>query len=106
MGEADLMAAGGTETAVTILTMTAFYRMGALAVGYNDHPQAASRPFDVKRSGFVMSEGCGILVLEELDPHYLDHRYFHHLRHHPRVVRQPQLFQQGSDTIQIQLRSQ
>ena len=67
MGEADLMAAGGTEAAVTILTMTAFYRMGALAVGYNDQPQAASRPFDLQRSGFVMSEGAGILVLEELD---------------------------------------
>ena len=67
MGEADLMAAGGTEAAVTILTMTAFYRMGALAVGYNDRPEAASRPFDTKRTGFVMSEGCGILVLEELD---------------------------------------
>jgi 3-oxoacyl-[acyl-carrier-protein] synthase II len=67
LGEADLMAAGGTEAAVTILTMTAFYRMGALAVGYNDHPEAASRPFDTQRSGFVMSEGCGILVLEELD---------------------------------------
>jgi len=67
LGEADLMAAGGTEAAVTILTMTAFYRMGALAVGYNDHPEAASRPFDTKRTGFVMSEGSGILVLEELD---------------------------------------
>jgi len=33
---------------VTILTMTAFYRMGALAMGYNDHPEAASRPFDIK----------------------------------------------------------
>jgi len=67
LGEADLMAAGGTEAAVTILTLTAFYRMGALAVGYNDHPEAASRPFDVQRCGFVMSEGSGILVLEELD---------------------------------------
>ncbi len=67
MGEADLMAAGGTEAAVTILTLTAFYRMGALAVGYNDRPEAASRPFDLNRCGFVMSEGCGIMVLEELD---------------------------------------
>jgi 3-oxoacyl-[acyl-carrier-protein] synthase II len=67
LGEADLMAAGGTEAAVTILTLTAFYRMGALAVGYNERPEAASRPFDVNRCGFVMSEGCGILVLEELD---------------------------------------
>jgi 3-oxoacyl-[acyl-carrier-protein] synthase II len=67
LGEADLMAAGGTEAAVTILTLTAFYRMGALAVGYNDYPEAASRPFDIDRCGFVMSEGSGIMVLEELD---------------------------------------
>jgi 3-oxoacyl-[acyl-carrier-protein] synthase II len=67
LGEADLMAAGGTEAAVTILTLTAFYRMGALAVGYNNYPEAASRPFDIDRCGFVMSEGSGIMVLEELD---------------------------------------
>ena len=67
LGEADLMAAGGTEAAVTILTLTAFYRMGALALGYNDRPEAASRPFDIKRCGFVMSEGAGILILEELE---------------------------------------
>jgi 3-oxoacyl-[acyl-carrier-protein] synthase II len=67
LGEADLMATGGSEAAVTILTMTAFYRMGALAMGFNDCPGAASRPFDIRRCGFVMSEGCGILVLEELD---------------------------------------
>jgi 3-oxoacyl-[acyl-carrier-protein] synthase II len=67
LGDADLMAAGGTEAAVTILTLTAFYRMGALAVGFNDRPEAASRPFDINRCGFVMSEGCGILVLEELE---------------------------------------
>ena len=67
MGEAELMAAGGTEAAVTILTISAFFRMGALASGYNDHPEAASRPFDLKRCGFVMSEGSGILILEELE---------------------------------------
>jgi 3-oxoacyl-[acyl-carrier-protein] synthase II len=67
LGEADLMAAGGTEAAVTVLTLTAFYRMGALAVGFNDCPETASRPFDVNRNGFVMAEGCGIMVLEELD---------------------------------------
>jgi 3-oxoacyl-[acyl-carrier-protein] synthase II len=67
LGEADLMATGGSEAAVTILTMTAFYRMGALATGFNDCPETASRPFDIGRTGFVMSEGCGILVLEELD---------------------------------------
>jgi 3-oxoacyl-[acyl-carrier-protein] synthase II len=67
MGEAELMAAGGTEAAVTILTISAFFRMGALAAGYNDHPEAASRPFDLQRCGFVMSEGSGILILEELE---------------------------------------
>jgi|UniRef100_A0A7C5AMM9 3-oxoacyl-[acyl-carrier-protein] synthase II len=67
LGEADLMAAGGSEAAVTMLTITGFYRMGALATGYNDNPEAASRPFDINRNGFVMSEGAGIVVLEELD---------------------------------------
>jgi 3-oxoacyl-[acyl-carrier-protein] synthase II len=67
LGEADMMAAGGSEAAITVLTVTGFYRMGALAMGYNDNPAGASRPFDLKRSGFVMSEGSGILALEELD---------------------------------------
>jgi 3-oxoacyl-[acyl-carrier-protein] synthase II len=67
LGEADLMAAGGSEAAITPLTITGFYRMGALATGYNDNPEAASRPFDIQRRGFVMSEGAGILVLEELE---------------------------------------
>jgi 3-oxoacyl-[acyl-carrier-protein] synthase II len=67
LGEAELMAAGGSEAAITILTMSGFYRMGALAVGYNDNPGAASRPFDRQRSGFVLAEGSGILALEELD---------------------------------------
>lgn len=65
--EADLMAAGGSEAALTLLTMSAFYRMGALATGYNDCPEKASRPFDTKRNGFILSEGAGVLVLEELD---------------------------------------
>jgi len=67
LGEADMMAAGGSEAAITLLTISGFYRMGALAMGYNDNPAAASRPFDCKRTGFVMSEGSGILALEELD---------------------------------------
>ncbi len=67
LGESDMMAAGGSEAAVTILTIAAFSRMGALAAGYNDNPTGASRPFDLNRCGFVMSEGSGILALEELD---------------------------------------
>ena len=65
MGEAELMATGGTEAAITLLTVAGFYRMGALATGFNDRPEAASRPFDSERNGFVMSEGSGVLVLEE-----------------------------------------
>jgi 3-oxoacyl-[acyl-carrier-protein] synthase II len=67
LGEADMMAAGGSEAAITLLTMAGFYRMGALAVGYNHNPAASSRPFDRQRCGFVLSEGSGILALEELD---------------------------------------
>jgi 3-oxoacyl-[acyl-carrier-protein] synthase II len=67
LDEADLMAAGGSEAAVTLLSTSAFYRMGALATGYNDNPAGASRPFDIKRNGFVLAEGAGIVVLEELD---------------------------------------
>jgi 3-oxoacyl-[acyl-carrier-protein] synthase II len=67
LGEAELMAAGGSEAAVTMLTITAFYRMGALATGYNDNPVIASRPFDLQRNGFVMSEGAGVMILEELE---------------------------------------
>jgi 3-oxoacyl-[acyl-carrier-protein] synthase II len=62
-----MMAAGGSEAAVSILTLAAFHRMGALAAGFNDNPSGASRPFDRKRCGFVMAEGSGILALEELD---------------------------------------
>jgi 3-oxoacyl-[acyl-carrier-protein] synthase II len=67
LGEADMMAAGGSEAAITPLTITGFYRMGALALGYNDRPEAASRPFDIQRCGFVMAEGAGILAMEELE---------------------------------------
>jgi 3-oxoacyl-[acyl-carrier-protein] synthase II len=67
LGEADLMATGGAEAAITPLTLTGFYRMGALATGYNDRPSLASRPFDRGHQGFVMAEGAGILILEELN---------------------------------------
>jgi 3-oxoacyl-[acyl-carrier-protein] synthase II len=67
LGEAELMAAGGAEASITPLTVTGFYRMGALATGFNDRPTEASRPFDRDRNGFVMSEGAGIVILEELE---------------------------------------
>jgi 3-oxoacyl-[acyl-carrier-protein] synthase II len=65
-GDADLMVSGGSEAAVTGLAFSGFCNMKAMSVR-NDDPKAASRPFDKDRDGFVMGEGAGILILEELD---------------------------------------
>ena len=63
-GDADLMIAGGAEGAITPLGMAGFCQAQALTFDFNDNPGLASRPFDAKRSGFVMGEGAGIVVLE------------------------------------------
>jgi len=65
-GEADAMICGGTEAAVTPLSVAGFAAMRALSTR-NDEPERASRPYDTGRDGFVMGEGAGILVLEELE---------------------------------------
>jgi len=65
-GTADVVMAGGTEAAVTPLTIAAFARMGALS-SRNDAPERASRPFDAERDGFVIGEGAGCVVLEPLE---------------------------------------
>ena len=65
-GECDVMIAGGSEAAVTKLSVGGFAAMRALSTR-NDDPQAASRPFDKDRDGFVLGEGAGILILEELE---------------------------------------
>ncbi|HLX62331.1 MAG TPA: beta-ketoacyl-ACP synthase II [Planctomycetota bacterium] len=65
-GEADVMVSGGSEAAVTPLGMAGFANMGALSAR-NDDPEGASRPFDKDRNGFVLGEGAGIVVLEELE---------------------------------------
>jgi len=64
-GVAEVMIAGGSEAAITPLGMAGFSNMQALSTR-NDEPERASRPFDRDRDGFVMGEGCGILILEEL----------------------------------------
>ena len=67
MGDADVMVAGGAESAVNVLGLAGFARMKAITAEFNDAPAKASRPWDKNRSGFVMGEGAGALVLEELE---------------------------------------
>lgn len=66
MGETDLVITGGTEAAITQMGLAAFQNMKALSTR-NDDPASASRPFDADRDGFVLGEGAGLLVFEELE---------------------------------------
>ena len=66
-GEADIAVCGGTEAAIDRVTLGCFAAARALATGFEEFPQHASRPFDSHRSGFVMAEGAGVLVIESLD---------------------------------------
>lgn len=65
--DADVMVAGGAEAAVCRLGIGGFAAMRALSTGFNDEPGRASRPYDKARDGFVMGEGAGVVVLEELE---------------------------------------
>jgi 3-oxoacyl-(acyl-carrier-protein) synthase len=65
-GRSDMVITGGVEAVLQDYAIAGFDAMQALASEYNDNPAAASRPFDANRSGFVFSEGCGIVIIESL----------------------------------------
>jgi 3-oxoacyl-[acyl-carrier-protein] synthase II len=65
-GEADVAVCGGAEACIDLVSLGGFAAARALSTGFNDMPTRASRPFDRDRAGFVMGEGAGILVIEEL----------------------------------------
>jgi 3-oxoacyl-[acyl-carrier-protein] synthase II len=66
-GDADVMLAGGSEAAVCPIGIAGFIACRAMSTNFNDTPERASRPYDKDRDGFVMGEGAGMLVLEELE---------------------------------------
>lgn len=66
-GEADIALCGGSEAAISRVSLGGFAAARALSTGFNDTPEAASRPFDAARDGFVMGEGAGLIVIESLE---------------------------------------
>ncbi|KFC68994.1 3-oxoacyl-[acyl-carrier-protein] synthase 2 [Bosea sp. LC85] len=67
LGDAKVMVAGGTESAINRIGIAGFCACRALSTGFNDSPEKASRPYDKDRDGFVMGEGAGVVVLEDLE---------------------------------------
>lgn len=67
LDDADVMVAGGAEAAICPVGIAGFAQAKALSTNFNEEPTRASRPYDVNRDGFVMGEGAGIIILEELE---------------------------------------
>lgn len=67
LGEADMMVCGGTEAAITPMGFGGFCALKALSTAFNDQPTRASRPFDKNRDGFIMGEGAGVIIIEEME---------------------------------------
>ena len=67
LGDAEVMVAGGAESPVNRISLAGFAALRALSTGFNDQPTRASRPYDKDRDGFVMGEGAGAVVVEELE---------------------------------------
>jgi 3-oxoacyl-[acyl-carrier-protein] synthase II len=64
--QAEIMIVGGSDAGISATLMASLDNLGAIATGWNDQPHKSSRPFDKSRNGFVIGEGAGVLILEEL----------------------------------------